>query len=76
MDIYSAQNLSDFIHPFAGTVLAKLDITPSNEENTLKEIFEYLQLSEKHCYIVVDEFQQVTEYPHRKDKHNLENQVL
>lgn len=97
MDIYSTQNLGDFIRLFAGTVLGKLDstpqkalnrvgkfikscrpvftidqltgapkvtvdIVPSSEEATLKEIFEYLQSSEKRCYIAIDEFQQIAEY--------------
>lgn len=98
MDIYSTQNLGDFIRLFASTVLGKLDsapqkalsrvgqflkscrpaftfdeltgapkvtidIAPSSEGTTLKEIFEYLQSSEKRCYIAIDEFQQIAEYP-------------
>lgn len=100
MDIYSTQNLSDFIRLFASTVLGQLDavpqkamsrisqfikscrpvftvdeltgvpkvtieVVPSHEEATLKEIFDYLRSSEKHCYIAIDEFQQVTEYPEK-----------
>lgn len=100
MDIYSTQNLGDFIRLFASTVLGKLDsapqkalsrvgqflkscrpaftfdeltgapkvtidIAPSLEETTLKEIFEYLQSSEKRCYIAIDEFQQIAEYPEK-----------
>ncbi|CDN31913.1 hypothetical protein BN938_1833 [Mucinivorans hirudinis] len=100
MDIYSTQNLGDFIRLFASTVLGKLDSAPqkalsrvgqflkscrpaftfdeltgapkvtidiatSSEETTLKEIFEYLQSSEKRCYIAIDEFQQIAEYPEK-----------
>lgn len=100
MDVYSTQNLGDFIRLFANTVLGKLDsapqkalsrvgqflkscrpaftfdeltgapkvtidIAPSSEEATLKEIFEYLQSSEKRCYIAIDEFQQIAEYPEK-----------
>lgn len=100
MDVYSTQNLGDFIRLFASTVLGKLDsapqkalsrvgqflkscrpaftfdeltgapkvtidIAPSSEEATLKEIFEYLQSSEKRCYIAIDEFQQIAEYPEK-----------
>ena len=32
-------------------------------EYTLKEIFEYLEKSNRRCIIVIDEFQQVTKYP-------------
>ena len=34
-------------------------------EYTLKEIFEYLEKSNRHCIIVIDEFQQVTKYPEK-----------
>jgi len=100
MDIYSTQNLGDFIRLLASTVLGKLDsvpqkalsrvslflkscrpaftfdeltgapkvtidIAPSSEETTLKEIFDYLQSSDKRCYIAIDEFQQIAEYPEK-----------
>lgn len=100
MDIYSTQNLTDFVQLFANTVLGALDstpqkamkrigqfiksirpvftldqitgvpkvtvdITPSNSETTLKELFEYLQSSDKRCYIAIDEFQQLTGYPEK-----------
>lgn len=100
MDIYSTQNLGDFIRLLASTVLGKLDsapqkalsrvsrflkscrpsitfdeltgapkvtieIAPTSEETTLKEIFDYLQSSDKRCYIAIDEFQQIAEYPEK-----------
>lgn len=34
-------------------------------EYTLKEIFEYLEKSNHHCIIVIDEFQQITKYPEK-----------
>lgn len=39
------------------------DIT--QPEYTLKEIFEYLEKSNRHCIIVIDEFQQITKYPEK-----------
>lgn len=98
LDIYSTQNLRDFVRLLASTVLGQLDtapqkalsrvgqflkscrfaltfdeftgvpkvtldMAPSAEEATLKELFEYLQSSDKRCYIAIDEFQQVAEYP-------------
>lgn len=42
-----------------------LDIAPAQEEATLKEIFDYLGASEHRCYIAIDEFQQITEYPEK-----------
>lgn len=40
-----------------------LTFQPQDTKNTLEEIFEYLRLSGKQCYIAIDEFQQITEYP-------------
>lgn len=39
-----------------------IDVAPTEEESTLKEIFDYLASSDKRCYIAIDEFQQITEY--------------
>lgn len=100
MDIYSTQNLNDFVQTFATTVLGALDsaskkrimeigkivkslrpvfsfdeitgvpkisvdIVKNSEEATLKEIFDYLRTFTKRCYIAIDEFQQIAEYPER-----------
>ena len=100
MDIYSTQNLGDFVRLLANTVLGQLDsapqkalsrvsqfikscrpvftfdeltgvpkviieIAPAAEETTLKEIFDYLKSSDKRCYIVIDEFQQIADYPEK-----------
>ena len=45
-----------------GVPKVTIDVAPTEEENTLKEIFDYLASSEKRCYIAIDEFQQITEY--------------
>jgi AAA+ ATPase superfamily predicted ATPase len=39
-----------------------IDVSPTEEESTLKEIFEYLASSERRCYMAIDEFQQIAEY--------------
>lgn len=100
MDIYSTQNLGDFIRLFANTVLGQLDsapqkaftrvakfikscrpiytmddltglpkvtidIIPTREDATLKEIFDYLKSADTRCYIAIDEFQQIAEYPEK-----------
>ena len=43
-----------------------IDIAPSSEEATLREIFDYLRSSEKRCYIAIDEFQQIAEFKDSK----------
>jgi hypothetical protein len=100
MDIFSTQNLGEFVQLLASAVIGKLasaqqktmsgiakffksfrpiftideftgspkitvDITPANEETSLKEIFDYLQSSGKRCCIAIDEFQQIAEYPEK-----------
>lgn len=34
----------------------------ANPNNTLDEIFHYLQQAEKHCFVAIDEFQQILKY--------------
>jgi AAA+ ATPase superfamily predicted ATPase len=46
-----------------GLPIITIDVAPTEEERTLKKIFDYLGSSEKRCYIAIDEFQQITEYP-------------
>lgn len=46
-----------------GVPKVSIDLAPSEEVTTLKEIFDYLASSEKRCYIAIDEFQQISEYP-------------
>ena len=48
-----------------GTPKVTVDVSPTEEESTLKEIFDYLGSSEKRCYISIDEFQQIAEYPEK-----------
>lgn len=48
-----------------GTPKVTVDVSPTEEESTLKEIFDYLGSSGKRCYIAIDEFQQIAEYPEK-----------
>jgi AAA+ ATPase superfamily predicted ATPase len=65
MDIYSTQSLSDFVRLFAATVLGQPCSAAANQEATLKEIFDYLGSADRRCYIAIDEFQQIAEYPEK-----------
>ncbi len=40
-----------------------ITVSPSQREDSLKHIFEYLKQSGKRIYIAIDEFQQIAEYP-------------
>jgi AAA+ ATPase superfamily predicted ATPase len=39
------------------------ELAENKTEESLKEIFDYLVHSEQECYIAIDEFQQITNYP-------------
>ena len=48
-----------------GAPKVTIDVAPAEEENTLREIFEYIGSLEKRCYVAIDEFQQIAEYPEK-----------
>lgn len=50
---------------FTGVPKVTVEIAPEEEENTLREVFDYLGSSDKICYIAIDEFQQIAEYPEK-----------
>lgn len=49
----------------SGIPTVTLDFIPERAEQTLKEIFDYMAASKKSCYIAIDEFQQIMEYPEK-----------
>lgn len=53
------------VDELTGNPKVTIDVSPREEENTLKEIFDYLASSEKRCYIAIDEFQQIADYPEK-----------
>lgn len=68
------KKVGDFIKSFrpvisfnelTGLPQVSVEMAPGMEENSLKEIFEYLTSSGKTCYIAFDEFQQIAEYPEK-----------
>ena len=46
-----------------GVPTFSITVSPSQREESLKQIFEYLNQSGKRIYIAIDEFQQIAEYP-------------
>lgn len=48
-----------------GMPTVTLDFVTGTVEQTLKEIFDYMATSPKQCYLAIDEFQQITEYPEK-----------
>lgn len=51
------------IDPMTGTPSVTLDIQPHQSSTTLKEIISYMCESKHECFIAIDEFQQILEYP-------------
>ncbi len=51
--------------PLTGAPKLGLDLITSNPSVTLEEIFAYIRKSERTCYIAIDEFQQILEYPEK-----------
>lgn len=48
-----------------GIPTVSLDFMPDKSEQTLKEIFDYMRLSGRQCYLAIDEFQQIASYPEK-----------
>ena len=51
--------------PLTGTPKLGLDLVTNNPAVTLDEIFTYIRQSDRECYIAIDEFQQVVDYPQK-----------
>jgi hypothetical protein len=110
IDIFSTQNLNDFVKIFAESVLGQIDsnmekamkkfaaffrsfrpvlsydalsgqpelsvkIESETATNSLQELFSYLKQSDKRCYIAIDEFQQVAEFPEKGTEALLRSQI-
>lgn len=51
--------------PYSGTPTVSLDIQPQSCDASLKEILEYMNSSGHECFVAIDEFQQILEYPEK-----------
>jgi AAA+ ATPase superfamily predicted ATPase len=49
--------------PVTGAPTVTLNTQPEQSETTLEEIMEYMRQSGRRCYVAIDEFQQILEYP-------------
>ena len=62
-DFFSSFRPTMTFDSYSGMPTFSLDIATNQEEQSLQRIFEYLKMSERRCYIAIDEFQQITKYP-------------
>lgn len=51
--------------PLTGEPSVSITVEPTQEEITIRSIFNYLNESGKEIYIAIDEFQQIAEYPEK-----------
>lgn len=59
----------------SGNPSISLTVDASHSETTLKEICDYLRQSEKICYIAIDEFQRIADYPEKGAEALLRSQI-
>lgn len=60
---FRSTQLTFGVDPFTNLPQVSLSYAPQNSQQTLEEIFAYIAQSKVNCYIALDEFQQVAEYP-------------
>lgn len=64
-ELFSSLRPTMSFDSITGVPTFSVDIAQGEGAASLRQIFEYLKKSEKRCYIAIDEFQQITEYPER-----------
>ena len=64
LDIFATKNLEQMVQLMASKIATfSLDFKPNEGRESLKRIFEYMKQSGKRCYVAIDEFQQIMNYP-------------
>lgn len=64
LDIFATKNLEQMVQLMASKIAtSSLDLKPNEGRESLKRIFEYMKQSGKRCYVAIDEFQQIMNYP-------------
>lgn len=64
LDIFATKNLEQMVQLMASKIPTfSLDLKPNEGRESLKRIFEYMKQSGKRCYVAIDEFQQIMNYP-------------
>lgn len=64
-ELFRSFQLSFTFDPITGAPSFNLNLQKEDAEVGLQEIFKYLEKTNKECYIAIDEFQQITEYPEK-----------
>ena len=61
-EFFSAWRPAVTFDQLTGLPTVTLDIKPNEGNESLKQIFEYMKMSGKRCYVAIDEFQQIQNY--------------
>lgn len=64
-EFFSAWRPAVTFDQLTGQPTVTLDIKQNEGKESLKQIFEYMKMSGKRCYIAIDEFQQIQNYSER-----------
>lgn len=64
-EFFSAWRPAVTFDQLTGLPTVTLDIKQNEGKESLKQIFEYMKMSGKRCYIAIDEFQQIQNYSER-----------
>ena len=64
-EFFSAWRPAVTFDQLTGLPTVTLDIKQNEGNESLKQIFEYMKMSGKRCYIAIDEFQQIQNYSER-----------
>lgn len=60
---FRSAQLTFGVDPYTNLPQVSLSFAPQDSQHTLEEIFAYIAQSKVNCYIALDEFQQIAEYP-------------
>ncbi|MDY3847754.1 MAG: ATP-binding protein [Prevotella sp.] len=61
-EFFSAWRPAVTFDQLTGLPTVTLDIRPSEGKESLRQIFEYMKMSGRRCYVAIDEFQQIQNY--------------
>lgn len=53
------------VDQFSGTPTLSFDVQPQMAEQNIRQLFDYVGSLKQDCYIAIDEFQQITNYPEK-----------
>ncbi|MGI6232303.1 MAG: AAA family ATPase [Prevotella sp.] len=75
MQFFSSMSPTVSFDELTGTPQLSFSIQPHQQQHTLESVFQYIAQSGRRCYIAIDEFQQVCQYPEKGIEALLRSQI-